>query len=249
MLNLKVPDRLWQAPSSGHVGNFSIHCPNGPARTSYSQAPYARGLEYGREEMTRQTDRSGSHIVVGVNGGAASVGAVWWAVREARMRQASVHLIFACDHDQRSRAPYAGQSGASQADEDDAPGTALRAAEQQASQTLPPGRLSSELAAGPPARVLIERSAGADLLVLGTAYPPSQPASAPAAMGPVARACLHSAACPVVVVGLYPVEIARRRAYSAAPAGDQTAEAALGSRIEGRTDRLWRPRRQNVSRS
>ena len=64
---------------------------------------------------------------------------------------------------------------------------------------MPPGRLSSELANGPPAQVLIDRSAGADLLVLGCAYPAGQPASpAPPTMGPVARACLQGAACPVV---------------------------------------------------
>jgi hypothetical protein len=77
-------------------------------------------------------------------------------------------------------------------------------AEQQASHTLPSARLSSEPADGSPAQVLIARSAGADLLILGRAYPLKQTASkAPPAMGPVARACLHDAACPVVLVVQY----------------------------------------------
>lgn len=140
-------------------------------------------------------------IVVGVDGTAASAGAVRWAVREARLRRASVHLVVAYDHDRYSRAPYAGRSGLPRPDEDNAARKALLAAEQQASQALPADRLSSELADGSLARVLIERSARAELLVLGAAYLPGQSASAPPFMGPVARACLHGAACPVVVVG------------------------------------------------
>ena len=66
---------------------------------------------------------------------------------------------------------------------------------------MPPGCLSSELAEGSPARVLIDQSAGAELLVLGTAEHASQSAGeGPPDVGPVARACLHSAACPVVIV-------------------------------------------------
>src|SRR5512142_2500910 len=150
--------------------------------------------------MTGNSGRGGGQIVVGVDGTAAAAAAVRWAVLEARLRQASVHLVFACDHDWRSRAPYAGRSGAPGPDEDNAAGAVLFAAEQQVSRALPPGRLSSERADGSPARVLIDRSAGAELLVLRRAYPAGQSAGAAwPAMGPVARACLNGAACPVVV--------------------------------------------------
>lgn len=166
--------------------------------------------------MTGKTDRAGGQIVVGVDGTAASAGAVCWAVREARFRRASVHLIFVHDRDRFRPAPYAGQSGAPRPDEDNAGVTALLAAEKQAAQILPPERLSSELADGSPAKVLIDRSAGAELLVLGAAYAPRQCESeAPPAIGPVARVCLRSAGCPVVVVGPYSTQVARRRADSA----------------------------------
>ena len=149
--------------------------------------------------MTGSTDADGRTIVVGVDDTAASAAAVRWAVREARLRLASVHLVCADAPDRRSRAPYSGRPVAPWLDEGGAAGTGLLAAEQQASQAMPPGRLSSELADGPPARVLIDRSAGADLLVLGRAYLAGQLVSQAApAMGPVARACLHGAACPVV---------------------------------------------------
>lgn len=152
--------------------------------------------------MTGKPDRAEDQIVVGVDGTDASAGAVWWAVREARLRRARVHLIFAYDQGRCRPAPYAVQSGAPRLDEDNAARTALLEAARQAGQILPPDRVSFEVADGPPAKVLIDQSAGADLLVLGAAYPPGQSASeAPPAMGPVARACLQSARCPVVVVG------------------------------------------------
>jgi len=149
------------------------------------------------------SDTSGlgeGQIVVGVDGTAASAAAVRWAVEEARLRQAGVRLVFAYDDEPGRHAPYAGRPGA-RPDEDDALPRALFDAERQASWTMPKGPLCFELVHGSPARVLIDRSAGADLLVLGSAYRPGQPASgAPPVMGPVARACLHGAACPVVFV-------------------------------------------------
>jgi nucleotide-binding universal stress UspA family protein len=151
------------------------------------------------EKMTGIAGLAEGRIVVGVDG-TTSASAVRWAVREALLRQARVHLVFADDRNRCSRARYAGQPGAPRPAQDNA-GTALVAAEQLASQALPPGQLSSERADGSAAEVLIDRSAGAELLVLGSAYQASQYASdAWPPMGPVARACLHSAACPVVVV-------------------------------------------------
>jgi nucleotide-binding universal stress UspA family protein len=166
--------------------------------------------------MTGKTDPAGGQIVVGVDGTATSADAVRWAVRAARFRRASVHLIFVHDRDQLRPAPYAGRPGAPRPDEDSIGRTALLAAEQQAVQFLPPDRLSSELADGSVAKVLIDRSAGAELLVLGAAYPPGESGrEAPPPMGPVARACLHSARCPVVVVGPHATHAARHRADSA----------------------------------
>lgn len=140
-------------------------------------------------------------IVVGVDGTVASAAAVRWAVAEARLRRAAVHLVHARDHYPNGRAPYASPPGAA-ADEDSTAATRLLAAAvRDARRGLLPGRFSFEVTDGPPARVLIDRSAGADLLVLGAARPAAgSPAEGPRAMGPVARACLRSAHCPVVTV-------------------------------------------------
>lgn len=141
-------------------------------------------------------------IVVGVDGSQASAAAVRWAAQEAQLRHASMHLLFVHDNDRSGRAPYAGSSSAPARDKGNAAERAeLAAAEQQASRALPPDRLSSELVDGSPAQVLIDQLAGAELLVLGTADLADESESErPADVGPVARACLHAAACPVVVV-------------------------------------------------
>jgi len=150
--------------------------------------------------MTESPGRAGTRIVVGVDGTVASMTAVRWAAQEATLHKASVQLVFVDDG--YAQAAYSGSSDASHADRDDADGRALlAAAELEAGRTLPPGRVSGERAAGSPAKVLIDRSAGAELLVLGAAYPVYDPANhLPPAMGSVARACLHAAACPVVIV-------------------------------------------------
>jgi nucleotide-binding universal stress UspA family protein len=148
--------------------------------------------------MTGNARPGDGRIVVGVDGTTTSAAAVRWAVQEALLRQVSVHLVVADDHGRRSRAPYAGRPGPNRGN---AAGTALVAAEHLASPALPPGRLSAELADGSAAKVLIDRSADAELLVLGSAYQASQSANDTwPPIGPVARACLQGAACPVVVI-------------------------------------------------
>jgi nucleotide-binding universal stress UspA family protein len=140
-------------------------------------------------------------IVVGVDGSAASAAAVRWAIREARLRRVAVRLVSAYHSDIRLRAPYASWSRVVGPDDRRAAAKALldRAAA-FASRRLPPGRLTTELVDEPPAQALLERSAGAEMLVLGTTRPAVQAGQPPLAMGPVARVCLNRAQCPVVVV-------------------------------------------------
>jgi nucleotide-binding universal stress UspA family protein len=149
--------------------------------------------------MTRSPARS--RIVVGVDGSAASDAAVRWAVREARLRNATVHLVSAYHSDSRLRAQYVPQAWATRQDERYAAAEALvTAAAELARRYLPPGQLIAELADELPARALLDRAAHAEMLVLGTTRPARQSGQPPRAMGPVARACLRLAHCPVVVV-------------------------------------------------
>jgi len=143
-------------------------------------------------------------IVVGVDGSAASAAsaaAVRWAVREARLRHATVHLVCAYHGDARLHAPYVSSSWTARLHLRCATArVVLDLATEAVSRRLPPERLISELAGEPPARALLDRAADAEMLVLGTTRPERQPGQPTLAMGPVARTCLRMAHCPVVVV-------------------------------------------------
>src|SRR5271169_343496 len=140
-------------------------------------------------------------IVVGVDGSAASAAAVRWAVREARLRHTAVHLVCACDSDPRLRAPYASWSWVTREDERQAAAAAaLGAAAELARPRLPPGWLTTALVREPPVRALLDQAADAEMLVLGMARFARGTGQPTRAIGPVARACLRLAHCPVVVI-------------------------------------------------
>jgi len=167
-------------------------------------------------------------ILVGIDGSPASVAAVRWAGREAQLRGMRVHVVYV--RDRRLPTPhYAPQPRAGEPVPSPAAGERMQAVVREALGTQPPAGVQMELADGLPARVLIDRSVGAEMLVLGSASPngarpggaatngPAMPpAQARAPLGPVARDCLHAAPCPVVVV---------RSGDADAPAGDP-AQAA-----------------------
>jgi nucleotide-binding universal stress UspA family protein len=145
-------------------------------------------------------------ILVGIDGSPASVAAVRWAGREAQLRGMQVHVVFVRDR-MLPTPHYAPQPRASEAAPGPAAGETLKAVVREALGTQPPAGVQKELADGLPARVLIDRSVGAEMLVLGSTSPggagsgraaPAVQARTP--LGPVARDCLHAAPCPVVVV-------------------------------------------------
>jgi nucleotide-binding universal stress UspA family protein len=112
-----------------------------------------------------------------------------------------VHLVCAYDSDARLRAPYASQSWVTREDERyAAAGALLTATAELARRHLPPGRLRTELAHELPVRALLDRAADAEMLVLGTTRFACESGQPPRALGPVARACLRLAHCPVVIV-------------------------------------------------
>jgi len=139
-------------------------------------------------------------IVVGVDGTAAAAAAVNWAVREAGLRHATVHLVYACHREPQLHAPYAPSPQAPRQDEYEAAAREeLGVAADLARRDLPPARLMAEVADDLPARALLDRAAGAEMLVLGTTR--LQRAGQPYdQIGAVARDCVNKAPCPVVIV-------------------------------------------------
>jgi nucleotide-binding universal stress UspA family protein len=137
-------------------------------------------------------------IVVGINGSQASLTSLRWATAEARLRGADLHVVRAWDP-ARHAAPYAAVGHLPTGEEQEAEVRAGLVADMQAEfGPATPDDVTTELAEGVPERILIAQSAGADLMVLGEAAPPSLTGRP---QGPVIRACLAHAGCPVVIVG------------------------------------------------
>jgi nucleotide-binding universal stress UspA family protein len=157
-------------------------------------------------------------VVVGIDGSAESVAALMWACREASLRDADVHAVLAVEAACHRVASYAVPRTAESQGSWGAARDVLRRAVSDASARFPGIVVRAEVAEGLAARVLLDRAAGADMLVLGrTFHGPEHHRGA----GPVIRACLRAAACPVVVIGL---------AEALAQASRGTAEHVPGAR-------------------
>ncbi|GII57186.1 hypothetical protein Pth03_55750 [Planotetraspora thailandica] len=133
-------------------------------------------------------------IVVGISGSAASAAALRWAAAEGRLRGARVRAVYAWEWSGGYHAPYAPLAG--RVSREDERRDAAEMAE-RAVRELGGAHVESAVIEGPPAQVLLNAAAGADLLVLGS----DEAAAGPYPMiNPVVAACLLRAHCPVVVV-------------------------------------------------
>ena len=164
-------------------------------------------------------------VVVGVDGSAGSVAALRWASREASLRGAEVHAVHVREERCHSLASYAvpAQSTADTANEAavDIDGIVRSV---QADQS-PGVHFHVEVVAGLAARVLLDRCPGADMLVLGTS------GDVPGALrsaGPVIRACLRRAPCPVVVISAAPDPLAHREAAASPASAGAKVPAGAG---------------------
>jgi nucleotide-binding universal stress UspA family protein len=135
-------------------------------------------------------------IVVGVDRSAAALAALRWAVAEARLRDATLHVVHAWEP-VTYRAPYAVPHDWPTDEQERLRAHAdLTAVVRAAFGSEAPPSVRQELAQGAAERVLVARSQGAGLLVLGAIAPQSPGETA----GPVVRACMRSAGCPLVII-------------------------------------------------
>jgi len=159
-------------------------------------------------------------IVVGVNGSIESVAALRWACREASLRGAEVHAVHVREEHCHSLASYAVPALATEDDVSIDVNDLVRTV--QADQA-PGVQVKVEEVDGLAARVLLDRCAGADMLILGT------PGDVPGGLrpaGPVIRACLRRAPCPVVVISAAMDPMPERESAA------QTAEQAGAARVK-----------------
>jgi nucleotide-binding universal stress UspA family protein len=134
-----------------------------------------------------------SAVVVGVSGSRASGAALQWAAAEARRRSAPLRIVRSWH--QQFHAGYSPAAGWLTPDQQRGAATAELAAEVRAAfGAVVPDEVATELTEGAAGRTLVNLSADADLLVLGSGAPEAE------SVGPVIRACLSHAHCPVVVV-------------------------------------------------
>jgi nucleotide-binding universal stress UspA family protein len=137
------------------------------------------------------------HVLVGVDGSAASLAALRWAADEVRLRRSSLRIVGVWDPATHS-ASYADADGsATRVEREIIARDAFSAAVRAVFGPQLPDGVTAELAEGSPERVLLARSADVGLLALGAT---SRPWPAEWFAGPVIRACLAHARCPVVVI-------------------------------------------------
>jgi nucleotide-binding universal stress UspA family protein len=158
-----------------------------------SPLPSARAETQGRSDAGDVADTM--TIVVGVSGSPASALALRWAAGEAHRLGARLHVVLIWTIEPRAHyAPAISTDEGNQRHERAVAG--LAATVKATTGFMASAAVTTTVAPGVPERELVEQSAGADLLVLGSAA-----GLTAGSIGPVIRACLSHAHCPVVVVG------------------------------------------------
>jgi len=143
--------------------------------------------------MTAQSQNGQHRIVVGVDGSVSSKAALAWALRQASLTGAVVEAVTAWDFPAVTGYPV-GVGGvdwegmATQALSDAIAGVAAGAES---------AKITSRVMKGNPAQLLLQESAGADLLVVGSR---GHGGFVEALLGSTGQHCVQHATCPVVVI-------------------------------------------------
>jgi nucleotide-binding universal stress UspA family protein len=136
----------------------------------------------------------GGVVVVGIDGSTQSLEALRWGAAEAGARQADLAVVHACRHSMVTTRPVPGRDPDSDAPREDGRALLDAALADPALDGIP---VRGYLADGTPAVALLERAAGAGMLVVGSR---GHGRVAGTLLGSVSRQLLHHAPCPVVVI-------------------------------------------------
>jgi nucleotide-binding universal stress UspA family protein len=148
--------------------------------------------------MSASADIDGPRIVAGFDGSPSSLSALRWAIRQAGLTGATVDAVIAWHYPD-----LAASSSYGIALEGVDPGfreVAEKTLTEAISTTLSPDsdvRVHPQVTEGIAAQVLLDASAGADLLVVGSR---GHGGFAEALLGSVSQHCVHHARCPVVII-------------------------------------------------
>jgi nucleotide-binding universal stress UspA family protein len=147
--------------------------------------------------MSEQQE-SGRRVVVGVDGSPSSKAALAWAVRQAEETHASVEAVIAWHYPAMvAGVPFAPVGPLEDGGYGDFAARVLSDAVSETVAPHGPVEVSSTVREGNAARVLLDASGGADLLVVGSR---GHGGFAEALLGSVSQACVQHAQCPVVIV-------------------------------------------------
>ncbi|HEY2506630.1 MAG TPA: universal stress protein [Streptosporangiaceae bacterium] len=142
--------------------------------------------------------RSGPRVVVGVDGSAESVRALRWAADYARATGATIRAILSWHYPAAAGIAPVGRAPKPVSDEVRANmQQSLDAALTEVYGIASPDGVQGQLDYGHPAKVLVDESRTADLLVVGNR---GHGAFTGMLLGSVSMYCVSNAACPVVVV-------------------------------------------------
>ena len=137
-------------------------------------------------------------IVAGVDGSPSSVAALRWAVQQAKATGGSVEAVIAWEVPSLEMTGY-GWSPLTMAECSEFMQSASKTLAAAIAEVTTPGgpQIHSIVLQGTPAQVLLEASAGADLLVVGSR---GQGLFADALLGSVSEHVFQHAQCPVVIM-------------------------------------------------
>lgn len=148
--------------------------------------------------MTWQVEPSDQRIVVGVDGSPSSKAALQWAMRQAALTGSKLEAVIAWHYP-----PMYGGFGMAPVSTVDAVSLdeiAAKTLNDAIADAMDPAssvQLSTQVAEGNPAQVLLDAAEGADLLVVGSR---GRGGFTGALLGSVSQHCASHAPCPVVII-------------------------------------------------
>jgi nucleotide-binding universal stress UspA family protein len=150
--------------------------------------------------MPAQADSKDPRIVAGVDGSPSSLSALRWAIRQAGLTGAAVDAVIAWHYPDLAASGGYGIAVAGIAPGYDFREIAQKTVTDAISATLSPGsdvRVRAHVTEANPVQALLDASAGADLLVVGSR---GHGGFTEALLGSVSQHLVQHASCPVVII-------------------------------------------------